>query len=331
MMRRREFIALLGGAAAWPLATRAQQRDRMRRVGVLMGFGENDPDGRTDLAEFMHVLAELGWTDGRNLQMDIRWSGASTDRIRMFAKELVELRPDVIVAHSTPVTAELRRATRIMPIVFVSVSDPVGDGFVASLSRPGGNMTGFINYEGSIAGKWLELLKEIAPGVKRVAAVFNPDTAPGGGSYFLAPFEAAAKSLDVEVIKARVHSEAEIEMVINSLGREPGNALVQMSDGYLHAHVKLMLLLAAQNNIPAVYNGSAVVRQGGLISYQADRRELFPRAASYADRILRGEKPAELPVQVPTKFEMAVNLGTAKTLGLTVPPSILLRANVVVE
>ena len=296
-----------------------------------MGFGENDPDGKTDLAGFMRVLAELGWTDGSNLQMDIRWSGANTDRIRMFAKELVELQPDLIVAHSTPVTAELKRATRTIPIVFVSVSDPVGDGFVASLSRPGGNVTGFINYEGSIAGKWLELLKEIAPSVKRVAAVFNPDTAPGGGSFFLSSFEAAAKALNVELIKAHVHSEAEIEMAINSLGREPGNAFVQMSDGYLHAHVKLMLLLAAQNNVAAVYNGSAVVRQGGLISYQADRRELFPRAASYVDRILRGGKTVELPVQVPTKFEMAVNLRTAKALGLTVPPSILLRADVVIE
>jgi putative ABC transport system substrate-binding protein len=329
--RRRDFITILGSAAAWPIAARAQQAERTRRVGVLMGFSENDPDGRTDLPAFARVLAELGWTDGRNLRMDVRWSGADPDRIRMFAKELVELQPNVIVAHSTPVAAQLRRATQAVPIVFVSVSDPIGDGFVAGLSHPGGNMTGFINYEGSIAGKWLELLKEIAPGVKRAAAMFNPDTAPGGGSYFLSPFKAAARSLDVELIEARVHSEAEIEMVINSLGHEPGGAFVQMSDGYLHAHVKLMLSLAERNKVPAVYNGSSVVRQGGLISYQADRRELFPRAASYVDRILRGAKPADLPVQLPTKFEMAVNLKTAKALGLTVPPTLLTRADEVIE
>jgi putative ABC transport system substrate-binding protein len=329
-MRRREFIAGLG-AAAWSTAAHAQLRGRMRRIGVLMGFRENDPDGNADLAGLMHALAEVGWSDGRNLRVDVRWSGADTDRIRMFAKELVKLRPDLIVAHSTPVTAELRRATRTIPIVFVSVSDPIGEGFVTSLPRPGGNMTGFINYEGSIAGKWFELLKEIAPGVRRVAAVFNPDTAPGGGSYFLSTFEAAARSLNVEVIKARVHSETEIETELDSLGREPGGAFVQMSDGYLHAHIPLMLSLAARNNLPAVYVGSSVVRQGGLLSYTADRQELFPRAGSYVDRILRGENPAELPVQVPTKFEMAVNLKTAKALGLIVPPSILLRADEVIE
>jgi putative tryptophan/tyrosine transport system substrate-binding protein len=330
-VKRREFIAGLGSAAAWPVVGRAQQQDRMRRIAVLMGFDEGYPDGKIDIASLMHVLADLGWIDGRNLRMDVRWSGANIDRIRMFVKELVELRPNVIVAHTTPVTAELRRATRTIPIVFVTVSDPVGDGFVASLSRPGGNMTGFINYEDSIAGKWLQLLKEIAPGIKRVAAIFNPDTAPGGGSYFLLPLQAAARSLNVEVIEARVRSEVEIEMVINSLGREPGGAFIQMSDGYLYAHGTLMLSLAARNKVPAVFNGSAVVRQGGLISYQADRRELFPRAGSYVDRILRGENPAELPVQVPTKFEMVVNLKTAKALGLTVPQSILLRADEVIE
>jgi putative tryptophan/tyrosine transport system substrate-binding protein len=274
-MRRREFIAGLGSAAAWPLDARAQQDGRMRRVGVLMGFREDDPDGKTDLAGFMHALAELGWIDGRTLRMEVRWSGANTDRIRMLAKELVELRPDVIVAHSTPVTAELRRATRTIPTVFVSVSDPVGDGFVTSLSHPGGNMTGFINYEGSIAGKWLELLKEIAPGIKRVAALFNPDTAPGGGSYFLSPFEAAARSLNVEVIEARVRSAAEIELVINSLAREPGGAFVQMSDGYLHAHIALMLSLAARNNVPAVLIGTWVVRQGGRFPTQRTEDNYF--------------------------------------------------------
>jgi putative tryptophan/tyrosine transport system substrate-binding protein len=330
-MRRRDFIAGLGGAVAWPLAARPQQPIRMRRIGVVTGFGENDPEGKTQLAGFTQELTKLGWIDGGNLRMDIRWTGANTDRIRTVAEELVELQPELIVAQSTPVTAGLQRATRTIPIVFVSVSDPVGDGFVASLPRPGGNITGFINFEASLAGKWLQLLTEIAPGIKRIAALFNPDTARGGGSYFLPPFEAAARSLQVELITARVHNEAEIEIVVNSLGREPGGAFVQMSDGYLYAHSALIMSLAARNNVPAVYNASNWVREGGLLSYGADTRDMFRRAAPYVDSILRGEKPADLPVQLPVKFEMAVNVKTAKALGLVVPQSILLRADEVIE
>ncbi len=274
-MRRREFIAGLERAAAWPLAARAQQADRMRRIGVLMAFDENDPEAKACLSGFTQGLAELGWTDGRNLRMDVRWAAGNVDRMRMFAKELVDLQPDVILANSTPATAALQRETRTIPIVFVAVSDPVGAGFVASLPRPGGNITGFINVEASMAGKWLELLTEIAPGVKRVAIMFNPDTAPGGGSYFLPSFEAAARSLKVEPIAAPVHSDAEIETVITSLGREPGGGLVVMPDTFMLVHRAPIILLAARNNVPAVYRTSVFARDGGLLSYGPDRWTSF--------------------------------------------------------
>jgi putative ABC transport system substrate-binding protein len=263
--------------------------------------------------------------------MDIRWAGADVDRMRMFAKELVGLQPEVILANGTPVTAALQRETRAIPIVFAPVADPVGSGFVAGLPRPGGNLTGFINLEASMAGKWLELLTEIAPGVKRVAMMFNPDTAPGGGSYFRPAFEAAARSLKVEPIVASVDSDAEIETVMTSLGREPGGGLVVMADGFMLVHRAPIILLAAQNNVPAVYSLSVFARDGGLLSYGPDQTDIFRRSASYVDRILRGAKPADLPVQLPVKFEMALNAKTAKALGLAVPPSILLRADEVIE
>ena len=303
----------------------------MRRIGVLMAFDENDPEGKARLSGFTQGLAELGWTDGRNLRMDVRWAAGNVDRMRMFAKELVDLQPDVILAGATPATAALQRETRTIPIVFAIVADPVGAGFVASLPRPGGNITGFSNIEASMAGKWLELLTEIAPGVKRVAIMFNPDTAPGGGSYYLPSFEAAARSLKVEPIVAPVHSDAEIETVITSLGREPGGGLVVMPDGFMTIHRAPIILLAARNNVPAVYSNSVFARDGGLLSYGPDRVDIFRRSASYVDRILRGAKPADLPVQLPVKFEMAVNVKTAKALGLTVPQSILLRADEVIE
>jgi putative tryptophan/tyrosine transport system substrate-binding protein len=331
-MRRREFIALLGGAAmAWPLAAHAQQPDRMRRIGVLVPLDENDPEAKTYLAGFTQGLAELGWTDGRNLRMEVRWAAADVDRMRMFAKELVGLQPDVILAHSTPATAALQRETRTIPIVFVSVGDPVGAGFVAGLPRPGGNITGFSNLEPSMAGKWLELLTEIAPGLKRAANMFNPDTAPGGGSYFLPSFEAAARSLKVAPIVAPVHGDAEIEMVMTSLSREPGGGLVVMPDGFTTVHRAPIISLAARNHVPTVYAQSVYARDGGLLSYGPDPVEMFRRSASYVDRILRGAKLAELPVQLPIRFEMALNVKTAKALGLAVPPSILLRADEVIE
>jgi putative tryptophan/tyrosine transport system substrate-binding protein len=330
-MNRREFIVGLGGAAAGPLAARAQQGDRVRRVGVLLVFGENDPEGKTRLSGFAQGLAELGWADGRNVRMEVRWAAGVVDRMQVLAKELVDLQPEVIVANSTSVAAAVQRETRTIPIVFVGVSNPVGAGLVASLSRPGGNITGFINFEESLAGKWLELLREIAPDVKRVAIMFNPNAAPGGGSHFLPSFEAASRLLKVELIAAPVHSDAEIEMAITSLGRDPGGGLVFPPDIFTLAHRAPIILLAARNNLPAVYSNSYVARDGGLLSYGPNPTDLFRRAATYVDRILRGARPADLPVQLPVKFEMVVNIETAKALGLTVPPSILLRADEVIE
>jgi putative ABC transport system substrate-binding protein len=331
-MQRREFIAGLGSAAAaWPAVARAQQGDRVRRIGVLMPTAESDPEAKARLSGFTQGLAELGWTDGRNVRMDVRWIAGSVNRARMFAKELVGLQPDVILAGTTPATAALQRETRTISIVFVSVSDPVGDGFVAGLPRPGGNLTGFISEEASMAGKWLELLTEIAPTIKRAAIMFNPDTAPGGGSYYLPAFEAAARSLKVAPIAAPVHSDAEIEMVITSLGREPGGGVVVSTDAFMIVHRAPVILLAARYNVPAVYQTSVFARDGGLLSYGPDRVDMIRRSASYVDRILRGAKPADLPVQLPVKFEMFLNAKTAKTLGLAVPPSILLRADEVVD
>ena len=296
-----------------------------------MAFNENDPEAKTYLSEFTQGLADSGWTDGSNLRMDVRWGAGNIDRIRMSAKELLDLQPDVILAQGTPATAAFQRETRTIPIVFAPLSDPVGDGFVASLPRPGGNITGFISQEDTMAGKWLELLAEIAPGVKRVAAMFNPDTAPGGGQYVLPAFEAAARSFKVAPIKAPIHSVAEIETVITSLGREPGGGLVVMPDTFVESRRAHTILLAAQNNVPTVYPDSVWARDGGLLSYGPDRKDIFRRSAVYVDRILRGAKPVELPVQLPTKFEMAVNLKTAKALGLEVPPSLLTRADEVIE
>jgi putative tryptophan/tyrosine transport system substrate-binding protein len=329
-MKRREFIVGLG-AAVWPLAARAQQPERMRRIGVLMAAGENDPEGKADLSGFTQGLADLGWTDGRNVRMDVRWAAGNVDLMRMFAKELVDLQPDVILSEGTPGTAALQRETRTIPIVLVGVFDPVASGFVASLPRPSGNITGFAFIEASMASKYLELLTEIAPGVKRAAIMFNPDTISGRVWYYLPIFEATARSLKVAPIVAPVHSDAEIETVITSLGREPGGGLVVSTDAFMFVHRAPTILLAARNNVPAVYWNDVFTRDGGLLSYGPDRMDIFRRSASYVDRILRGAKPAELPVQLPTKFEMAVNLKAAKALGLTVPQSILLRADEVIE
>jgi len=334
MIGRRTFIAGLGGAAAWPYAARAQQpAQRLRRTGVLMsGADENDPAEKARLSAFIKGLAELGWIDGRNLRMDVRWAGDNVDRMRMFARELVALRPDVILSVATAQTAALRQETQTVPIVFVLVDDPVGAGFVAGLPRPGGNLTGFIAQEAAMAGKWLQLLTEIAPSVKRVAAMFNPDTAPGGGSYHLPSIEAAARSYKVELISAPVHSNAEIEMTVTSLAREPGGGLVVIPDAFMLVQRASYISLAARNNIPAVYPwGFVVSRDGGLLSYGPDTVDMFHRSASYVDRILGGAKPADLPVQLPVKFEMALNAKTARALGLTVPPSILVRADEVIE
>ena len=331
-MRRREFVTLLGGVTvAWPLTARAQQTDRMRRVGVLMGYGEADPEAKAMLAGFTHGLSALGWNEGRNLRMDVRWAPGRTDLMRTFAKELVALQPDVILSDSTPVTAALKHETPTIPIVFAIVADPVGSGFVASLSHPGGNVTGFSSVEASIASKWLELLTGIAPDLKRATMIFNPETAPYTRSYVLPFFEAAARSLKIELVAAPVHGDAEIETVITALGHEPGSGLLGMPDNFVEVHRALIISLAAHSNVPAVYQTPVIARDGGLLSYGADFQDIFRRSASYVDRILRGAKPSELPVQLPIKYLMVVNLRTAKALGLTVPPSILLIADEVIE
>jgi putative ABC transport system substrate-binding protein len=329
-MRRREFIAGLGGAAAWPLLARAQQAERVRRIGVLMALDENDPAAKPRLSAFTQALADLGWTVSRNVRMDLRWAGGDINRIRALARELVGLQPDIIlVVGSTVATAALQRETRTIPIVMVAVIEPVGSGLVAALNQPGGNTTGFGLYESSMGGKWLDLLSEIAPGLKRAAIMFNPNNAPA--SVYMPSFEAAARSLKVVPIIAPVHDDGEIETAIVALGREPRGGLVLMPDSFVFAHRAPIILAAARNNVPAIYSLPTFARDGGLLSYGPDTVDIFRRAAPYVDRILRGEKPADLPVQFPTKFEMVLNLKTAKALGLAVPPSILVRADEVIE
>jgi putative tryptophan/tyrosine transport system substrate-binding protein len=332
-MRRRDFGKAIVSMAIWPLGARAQQAqvDSVRRIGVLMSYSENDAEAQTYLSGFMQGLQELGWSEGRNARIDVRWAAGSVDRMRAFAKELVDLQPHVILSNTTPVTAVIQRETRTIPIVFVVVSDPVGDGFVASLARPGGNLTGFIFTEAKMGGKWLELLKEIAPSIKRAAIMFNPDTAPGRGSYYLPSFQAAAQSLRLEPITAPVHSEAEIETGITSLGREPGGGLVAMGDSFVWGRRASIISSAARNNVPAIYPGAVCARDGGLLSYAPDLGDIFRRAAPYVDRILRGANPADLPVQNPIKFELVINLKTAKALSLDVPPQLQQLADEIIE
>jgi putative ABC transport system substrate-binding protein len=330
MIRRRSFITLLGGAAAWPLAARAQQGDRVRRIGVLLAGDENSPDVKTNASAFTQALAGLGWTVGRNVRMELRYGGGDMNRIRAFAKELVGLQPDIIVTNgSTTATTALQRETRTIPIVFANVIDPVASGIVAQLSQPGGNLTGFATWEPSLAGKWLELLSEIALGLKRAAIMFNPEF--NVLSAYMPSFETSARSLKLVLTTAPVHSDVEIETAITALGREPGSGLFVMPDAFIALHFAPIILAAARNNVPAVSLPATFVRNGGLLSYGPDVVDNFLRAATYVDRILRGEKPGDLPVQLPTKFEMVVNRKTATALGLAIPPSILLRADEVIE
>jgi putative ABC transport system substrate-binding protein len=329
-LRRRDFITLLGGAAAaWPLAARAQQGDRVRRIGVLMGRDENDPLAKARISAFTQTLADLGWTDGRNVRMDLRWAGDDINRIRAFARELVDPQPDIIMTDSTPTTLALQRETRTIPIVFANVADPVASGIVERLDRPSGNITGFAIFEPTLGGKWLELLSEVAPGLKRAAIMFNPNTSPA--SAHMPSLETAARSLKVVPIIAPVHSDVEIETAIVTLGREPGGGLVVMPDVFMTAHRAPIILAVARNNVPAVYTLSFFARDGGLLSYGPDQIDSYRRAASYVNRLLRGEKPVDLPVQFPTTYEMIVNLKTAKALGLTLPQSIMLQADEVIE
>jgi putative ABC transport system substrate-binding protein len=330
-LRRRDFITLLAGAAAWPLAARAQQGNRVRRIGVFMLGDENEPASKTPISAFTQALADLGWTDGHNVRMDLRWFGDDINRSRALAQELVRLQPQIIATWGTGATAALQRETRTIPIVFAGVSDPVASGIVPRLDRPGGNVTGFADFEATLGGKWLQLLSEIAPGLKRAAIMFNPDRDKTTALTFMPSLETAARSLKVVPIIAPVHRDAEIETAITTLGREAAGGLVVMPDTFTIAHRAPIISAAARNNVPAVYAGSHFVREGGLLSYAPDPVAIWRGAATYVDRILRGAKPGDLPVQLPTKLEMVVNRKTAKALGLAVPPSILLRADEVIE
>jgi putative ABC transport system substrate-binding protein len=326
-LRRREFIA--GGiAAAWPLLARAQ--DPVRRIGVLMGGGgANDPDSKERHTAFLRGLQQLGWIEGRNVQFDVRWPLGNANNIRKGAAELVALAPDVLLAAGTSVVAPLLQATRTVPIVFAGVSDPVGAGFVDSLARPGGNVTGFMQFEYSLSAKWLELLKQIAPGVKRVAVIRDPVITSGIGQFAVIQSAAPLLGIDVSPINARI--AAEIERGIGTFARSPNGGLVVTASGEATMHRELIIMLAARHKLPAVYSRRLFATDGGLMSYGIDRVGLFRQAAGYVDRILRGERPADLPVQTPTKYELVINLKTAKVMGLTVPPALLARADAVIE
>jgi ABC-type uncharacterized transport system substrate-binding protein len=329
MMKRREFIALLGGAAAWPLAARAQQGERMRRIGVLMPSAADDAEYQARLTAFLQGLAQLGWLDGRNVRIDTRWAVADADRIRKYAAELVALAPDVILAPGSATTGPLMQATRTIPIVFATIPDPVGAGFVESLARPGGNATGFIAFEYGLSAKWLELLKQIAPSVTRAAILRDSAVASGIGQF--GAIQSVAPSVGVEVNPINVRDAAEIERAVAAFARASNGGLIVTGSALTAIHRALIVRLAARYRLPAVYPGRYWVTGGGLISYGPDRVDQYRLAAGYVDRILKGEKPADLPVQAPTKYELVINLKTARMLRLTVPPMLLARADEVIE
>ena len=329
-LRRRELIRLIFGTGfAWPLAARAQQPERVRRVGVLMPWREDDPEGQSCVSAFARGLVRAGWVKDKNIRIDYRFAASTSTLLKTYAAELVELSPDVILASSTPAVAALRQQTRTMPIVFVRVSDPVGQGFVQSLARPGDNMTGFSAFDEPLMGKWLQLLKEIAPGVTRVAVIFNPDTAPAV-TLFTRAIKTAAPSFGTTVTLAPVHDDPGIEEAIAALAREPGGGLICLPDIFNITHREIIVAAAFRHSLPLIGN-IEFAPAGGLMSYQFDPVDLHAQAASYIDKILRGAKPADLPVQQPTKYSLVINLKTAKVLGLVVPPSILARADEVIE
>jgi putative tryptophan/tyrosine transport system substrate-binding protein len=331
-MRRRDFIKVIGGTVVWPLAARAQQPIGMRRVGMLMAYAETDMEGQSFVATFSEALAKLGWAEGRSIQIDVRWAPASSNaesRLR-FAQDLIALHPDLIVSHGTPNTETLHQQTRTVPVVFVNVSDPIGSGFVASFPRPGGNITGFITMEPTMAGKWVELLKEIAPHVTNCTLLFNPATAPYA-HYFVGPFNDAAAALAVKGAIAKVRDAGELETAITTLARERNGGLVVMPDTFMTLHRAKITALANQHTLPTVYPFRFYATSGGLLSYGNDSNDSFRRAAGYADRILKGEKPSELPVQAPAKFELVINTKTATSMGLTIPTSLLVAATEVIE
>jgi len=339
-VRRREFIqAVIGSAAAWPvawplpwpLAAHAQQQDDVRRIGVLLNLAADDPEAQAIIAAFKETMQQLGWSEGRNLQIDFRGAAGDPERMRALAKELVAQKPHAILTRSTPVTKALLEQTRAIPIVFTVVSDPVGEDFVQSLARPGGNATGFTNVEFSLTGKWVELLKEVAPRVKRVAFMFNPQLAPGGGSYYTRLIEASAPRFAVTTAIVPVHNAAEIERAVGEFVREPDGGLVVLPDATTLVNRKVFVALAERYRIPAVYAFRIIASDGGLMSYGIDVVDQHRQAAGYVDRILKGAKPAELPVQLPTKFMLSINLTTAKKLGLDVPLLLQQRADEVIE
>ena len=329
-MRRREFITLVGGgAAAWPLAARAQQGDRIRRVGMLLAFTENDPDMRARISAFRQRFTDLGWTDGRNVRIDYRFSGSDIERLRANAKELLALAPDIMFAHSNPGLAALRQENRTVPTVFVQVADPVGSGFIQSLARPGGVTTGFTNFEPAMGSKWVEILKEIAPGVTRAAVLMHDETAANVAMFRAA--EAAEPAFGMTVTVAGVRDAAGIEQAIGAFAREPNGGLIALPHVVTAGHRELIARLAIEHRLPSVGAFGFMATSGGLISYGIDVVDLFRRSASYVDRILKGEKPADLPVQAPTKYELVINLKTANVIGLDVPPTLLARGDEVIE
>jgi ABC-type uncharacterized transport system substrate-binding protein len=328
-MQRREFVTLIGSAAVtWPLAARSQ--DRVRRIGVLVGAQTaDDPESLANFAAFLQGLQQSGWSEGRNVKIDYRWGLGSADNVRNYAMELVALAPDVILASGTSTIAPLLQATRTVPMVFVNVADPVGAGFVDSLSRPGGNITGFLQFEYGLSAKWLELLKEIAPGVTRAAVLRDPAITAGVGQF--AVIQSVASSVGVEVSPVNVRDAGEIERVVTAFARSANGGLIATTSALTLLHRDLIIALAARHRLPAVFNRRSYVTSGGLISYGADLVDQYRRAAAYVDRILRGEKPADLPVQAPTRYDLVINLKTARALGLTMPPSLLARADEVIE
>jgi putative ABC transport system substrate-binding protein len=330
-VQRRAFIGALGGAAAWSIAARAQQAEPVRRIGVLMGWPESDSEARSERAAFIQELQRLGWVDGRNLRTDTRWANpADPESMHRFAKELVALKPDLILSQSTPATTALLQETRTVPVIFAIVADPIGSGFVASFPRPAGNATGFAVAEPTQAGKWVELLKEIAPRVTRVAALFNPAMATFA-EFWLNPFKAAASTFAVEAVLAPVHDAHELDSIIAAQAREPNSGLFVVSDAFTITYRAEVTSLAARYRLPAVYGYRFFTELGGLLSYGEDLTDNFRRAAAYADRILKGDKPGELPVQAPVRFQLVINVKAAKALGLTVPQTLLIAADELIE
>ena len=328
-MRRRDFLCVLGGAAAWPLAARAQQGERARRIGILLAANADDPAWQARVGAFLQALALLGWTIGRNMRIDTRWAGGKPNDIRRHAAELAALAPDVILAHGSSTVGPMLQATRTVPIVFPVIADPVGAGYIDSLARPGGNATGFLSFEYSISGKWLELLKEIAPGVTRVAVLRDPNIPSGTGQFGV--IQASAPSLRVEISPVNMRDAGEIERAIAAFARSSNGGLIVTGSGLAQVHRNLIITLAARHKLPAVYFERQFVAGGGLVSYGPDFIDMYRRAAGYVDRILKGEKPADLPVQAPTKYELVINLKTAKALGLTIPLTVVSRADEVIE